>query len=103
MTRLPSQFDTFSEHYADLHAFFDHLPNLLKGEGSQFSFFHGLGATSQSFYEVYTQVSEMHLSEIGFKTEWHEVSMLDQGESTWDGITRRVGASLPATGHALEG
>jgi hypothetical protein len=30
-----------SEHYRDLHAFFDHLPNLLRGPESRFSFFHG--------------------------------------------------------------
>jgi protein arginine N-methyltransferase 2 len=84
------QFDTFSEHYKDLRTFFDTLPDLLRGEGSRFSFFHGLGATSMSFYEVYTQVSECHLRDIGLKTEWHEVGMLDQGETTWDGVTRRV-------------
>lgn len=39
-------FDTFSEDYSDLHHFFEHLPNLLAGPSSRFSFFHGLGATS---------------------------------------------------------
>ncbi|KAK9897586.1 S-adenosyl-L-methionine-dependent methyltransferase [Cystobasidium minutum MCA 4210] len=84
-------FDTFSEHYADLHAFFEELPNLLKDDTSRFSFFHGLGATSMSFYEVYTHVSEMHLSEIGLKTEWYEVDMnsTDKGQVTWEGIVRR--------------
>ena len=41
-------------------------------------------------YEVYTHVSEMHLKEIGLKTEWHEVDMLDEGEVTWEGVVRRV-------------
>lgn len=40
--------DTFSEDYGDLHSFFEHLPDLLKGPGSRFSFFNGLGATSES-------------------------------------------------------
>lgn len=86
------KFDTFSEHYADLHAFFSELPNLLRDETSLFSFFHGLGATSMTFYEVYTHVSEMHLNEIGLKTAWSEVDMnaTEKGENTWEGITRRV-------------
>lgn len=41
-------------------------------------------------YEVYTHVSEIHLKEIGLKTEWHEVDMLDEGEVTWEGVVRRV-------------
>lgn len=75
-----------------MHAFFSELPNLLRDETSKFSFFHGLGATSMSFYEVYTHVSEMHLSEIGLKTTWHEVDMnsTDKGQATWEGIVRRV-------------
>lgn len=104
ISSLP-QFDTFSEHYADLHAFFEELPNLLKDETSRFSFFHGLGATSMSFYEVYTHVSEMHLGEIGLKTEWYEVDMnsTDKGQVTWEGIVRRVSLMscstvIPATG-----
>ena len=40
--------DTFSEDYNDLHEFFEHLPNLLAGSDSRFSFFNGLGATSGS-------------------------------------------------------
>ena len=83
------QFDTFSEHYKDLHAFFDALPNLLADEDSRFSFFHGLGATSITFYDCYTMVSELHLKEIGLQTEWHEVAMEDQGQVEWEGIVRR--------------
>jgi type IV protein arginine methyltransferase len=41
--------DTFSEDYGDLHQFFEHLPNILAGPDSRFSFFHGLGATSKAF------------------------------------------------------
>lgn len=56
--------DTFSEDYAgewksdysvhsslkiisELHKFFEHVPDLLAGPESRFSFFHGLGATSK--------------------------------------------------------
>jgi protein arginine N-methyltransferase 2 len=40
--------DTFSENYGELHRFFQHLPDLLAGPESRFSFFNGLGATSSS-------------------------------------------------------
>ncbi|GAA5978995.1 hypothetical protein JCM11641_000118 [Rhodosporidiobolus odoratus] len=69
-------FDTYSEHYHDLHAFFQTLPDLLSSSPhARFSFFHGLGATSRLFYDVYTTVSELHLKEIGLKTEWEEVDV----------------------------
>lgn len=102
---IHAQFDTFSEHYRDLHSFFDALPDLLSSSpDAKFSFFHGLGATSVSFYEVYTQVAECHLLEIGLKTEWHEVGMLDAGEQTWDGLTRRVSSLFNQSSHVeLEG
>lgn len=81
-------FDTYSEHYRDLHAFFDCLPNLLRGPDARFSFFHGLGATCRFFYDVYTAVAELHLQETGLRTEWHEV---DAGlvEATWQGTEKR--------------
>lgn len=41
--------DTFSEDYGELRRFFRHLPTLLSGPGSRFSFFNGLGATSPFF------------------------------------------------------
>jgi protein arginine N-methyltransferase 2 len=39
--------DTFSEDYQALRQFFKRLPDLLSGGDSKFSFFNGLGATSQ--------------------------------------------------------
>jgi protein arginine N-methyltransferase 2 len=39
--------DTFSENYQDIRRFFEHLPNLLSGSNARFSFFNGLGATSE--------------------------------------------------------
>ncbi|GAA5908733.1 hypothetical protein JCM6882_008189 [Rhodosporidiobolus microsporus] len=83
-------FDTYSEHYSDLHLFFQSLPDLLSSSPSaRFSFFHGLGATSRLLHDVYTTVSELHLHEIGVRLEWREV---DVGEGAnahvkgrWDG------------------
>lgn len=69
-------FDTYSEHYADLHEFFSSLPDLLSmSPHARFSFFHGLGATSRLLYDVYTSVSELHLREFGLETEWDEVDV----------------------------
>ncbi|KAM0751369.1 hypothetical protein T439DRAFT_313704 [Meredithblackwellia eburnea MCA 4105] len=83
-------FDTYSEHYKDLHAFFDLLPNMLRSSLSLFSFFHGLGATSRSFYDIYTSVSELHLREIGLETVWKDVVINEAtATGTWDGVERK--------------
>ncbi|KAK7692775.1 hypothetical protein QCA50_004408 [Cerrena zonata] len=80
--------DTFSEDYVELHKFFEILPELLEGPDSRFSFFHGLGATNALFYDVYTQVSEMHLADVGVNIEWSEVDVFaDTTPATW-GKTR---------------
>ncbi|ORY88145.1 S-adenosyl-L-methionine-dependent methyltransferase [Leucosporidium creatinivorum] len=81
-------FDTYSEHYSDLHAFFDVLPNLLRSPESRFSFFHGLGATSRLLYDVYTSVSELHLKDIGLTTEWGDVD-IGNAVGTWEGVDRK--------------
>jgi protein arginine N-methyltransferase 2 len=39
--------DTFSEDYSDLRQFFEHLADLFADGDSRFSFFNGLGATSE--------------------------------------------------------
>lgn len=80
--------DTYSEHYSDLHAFFDVLPNLLRSSESRFSFFHGLGATSRLLYDVYTSVSELHLKDIGLLTEWQDVD-IGNAVGTWEGVDRK--------------
>ncbi|GAA5991386.1 hypothetical protein JCM5350_007196 [Sporobolomyces pararoseus] len=82
-------FDTYSEHYKDLRSFLSQTPNLLSSSSPQnqasVSFFHGLGATSRSFYDVYTSVSQLHLLEFGLKTEWTEVEVLnEEDEDVWE-------------------
>lgn len=67
--------DTFSEDYEQLYKFFQHVPDLLRDSNSRFSFFHGLGATNATFYDVYTRVSEMHLEEVGLRVEWSDVEV----------------------------
>lgn len=74
--------DTYSEHYSDLHAFFQSLPDLLSiSDDARFSFFHGLGATSRLLYDVYTTVSELHLREVGLVTQWDEVDVVPGREA----------------------
>ncbi|KPV75103.1 uncharacterized protein RHOBADRAFT_53135 [Rhodotorula graminis WP1] len=93
-------FDTYSEHYADLHAFFQTLPDLLStSPNARFSFFHGLGATSRLLYDVYTSVSEMHLREIGLATDWSEVDVAGEGVGRWE-ATGASSAGAPGAGAA---
>ncbi|GAA5905247.1 hypothetical protein JCM8208_000326 [Rhodotorula glutinis] len=97
-------FDTYSEHYADLHAFFQTLPDLLStSPNARFSFFHGLGATSRLLYDVYTSVSEMHLREIGLATEWSEVDVAAEGVGRWEATgASSAGAAGPGAAGARE-
>lgn len=44
--------DVFSESYRDLYEFFERVPDLMRGPDSCFSFFNGLGATSESLTEL---------------------------------------------------
>ncbi|KAG6845935.1 hypothetical protein H0H87_000741 [Tephrocybe sp. NHM501043] len=93
--------DTFSEDYGDLHHFFERLPDLLAGPESRMSFFNGLGATSESthflymlkelikfldalFYDVYTHISELHLSEVGINVQWSDVDVsIELNKDRW--------------------
>lgn len=81
-------FDTYSQDYQDLRAFFECLPNVLSGPESRFSFFHGLAATNRFLYEVYTRVSELDLREIGLVTKW-KMLFPDVTEETWNGVKRK--------------
>jgi len=45
-------FDTFSEGYRGHFAFIKHVPRLLRGPGSRFSYFNGHAAKSATEYEV---------------------------------------------------
>ncbi|GAA5881727.1 hypothetical protein JCM1840_000351 [Sporobolomyces johnsonii] len=87
---LRASSDTYSEHYSDLHRFVQSTPDLLSPSPSAtFSVFHGLGATSRAFYDVYTTVAELHLREIGLSTTWDEVEVLGAG-SEWEATERKL-------------
>ncbi|KAG8853723.1 Arginine N-methyltransferase 2 [Serendipita sp. 411] len=81
--------DPFSESYKDLNEFFERVPDLLRGPDSAFSFFNGLGATNLLFYDVYTNLAEMHLNELGCTVTWTDVDVhTAQTDGTW-GETRK--------------
>lgn len=80
--------DTYSQDYKELKRFFEALPNILNGPESRFSFFHGLGATNQFIYDVYTRISELDLREIGLTTTWHTISPTIK-EEEWEGVKQK--------------
>lgn len=87
-------FDTFGEDYAELRKFFtEYVPILLDMEG-RFSFFNGLGADRRICYDVYAHVVELHASEAGLDTEWHNLDvdmtqLNEDGKGEWEGVRRR--------------
>lgn len=62
-------FDTFGEDYKQLKAWHDHLPNFLNVDGI-YSFFNGLGADVQLFYDVYKTIVSLHLLDCGIETSF---------------------------------
>lgn len=83
--------DTFAENYIELHKFFKRLPDLLDGPDARFSFFNGLGATNAVFYDVYTRVSDCHLSEVGVDVQWHDVDVGlgdSEDDARWGGTRK---------------
>lgn len=90
----------YARPFTELKAFFQHLPNLLAGPESRFSFFHGLGATSPTFHDTYTTLSALHLREVGLETcEWYDVPVGDEvREEVWNGVRRKC---VPPLFHSL--
>ncbi|KLO15402.1 hypothetical protein SCHPADRAFT_927211 [Schizopora paradoxa] len=85
--------DTFSESYQDLKEFFEHLPDLLSGPNARFSFFNGLGATNALFYDVYTNLADLHLTNLGMVVKWSDVDVgCDDGK--WSGTRKYFGMRL---------
>ncbi|MBE3042763.1 hypothetical protein IMZ48_09355 [Candidatus Bathyarchaeota archaeon] len=87
-------FDTFGEDYSQLKLFFsEFVPGLLDSEG-RFGFFNGLGADRRICYDVYTRVSEMHLSDAGLDVDWEVIpvdmkGLEEAGKGEWEGVRRR--------------
>ncbi|CAG8506160.1 13164_t:CDS:10 [Ambispora gerdemannii] len=81
-------FDTFGEFYQDLREFHEEVPNFLKSEGI-YSFFNGLGATNPFFHDVYCQIVEMHLADVGLKTKFIEIKIDPSADEIWNGVKGR--------------
>ncbi|KAK3904625.1 hypothetical protein C8A05DRAFT_13530 [Staphylotrichum tortipilum] len=87
-------FDTFGEDYSQLRLFFtEFIPALLDPEG-RFGFFNGLGADRSICYDVYTKVSELHLTDAGLDVDWNVIDvdmshLAEAGKGEWEGVKRR--------------
>ena len=87
-------FDTFGEDYSQLRMFFtEYVPGLLD-ENGRFSFFNGLGADRRICYDVYTKVSEVHLTDAGLDVDWQVIdvdmkNLAEAGQGDWEGVKRR--------------
>ena len=87
-------FDTFGEDYSQLRLFFtEFIPALLDPEG-RFGFFNGLGADRSICYDVYTKVSELHLTDAGLDVDWNIINvdmshLAEAGKGEWEGVKRR--------------
>ncbi|KAH8113188.1 S-adenosyl-L-methionine-dependent methyltransferase [Phellopilus nigrolimitatus] len=66
-------FDTFMEGYRGHHAFIRHVPRLLRGPGSRFSFFHGHGAKKRATTYCYSEIN------IDDETRWESVHKRGEG------------------------
>lgn len=103
--QLRSATDATKRPTAALQDFFGHLPDLLAGPESRFSFFNGLGATSTQaafplhysphvgcsdalFYDVYTHLSELHLADVGIDIQWADVDVIASGNADRWGQTK---------------
>lgn len=82
-------FDTYGEFYEDLRVFHEEVPCLLK-PGGIYSFFNGLGASTNAFFHtVYCRLVDMELKQFGIKTEYVAVDIDPSDTKIWAGVTRK--------------
>lgn len=77
-------YDTFSEHYRDLKEFFSFVVDILNPDGV-FSFFNGLGADRQIVYDVYKEVVEVELKQLGLQVQYEEIDV-NISDALWKNI-----------------
>ncbi|KAI3656601.1 hypothetical protein MP638_003028 [Amoeboaphelidium occidentale] len=82
-------FDTFGEYYKDMQEFHEHVVNLLKPDGS-YTFFNGLGGTNPFFNEVYSEIVDIELQDMGLQVEWRFIDNLgiSTDSTEWEGLER---------------
>ncbi|GBG27475.1 Protein arginine N-methyltransferase 2 [Hondaea fermentalgiana] len=83
-------FDTYGEYYADLKAFQDNLPRLLRPSGV-YSFFNGLCPRNIFFHGVCCQVVQLQLDHMGIEASFQpcELEADANADDTWQGVKRR--------------
>ncbi|EEB07188.1 N-methyltransferase [Schizosaccharomyces japonicus yFS275] len=82
-------YDAFAESYEDLRNFFDAAVGLLEpAPESTLSFFNGLGADTQTFYDVYNRLVPIDLVSFGFTCEYELMDVASQDDE-WKGAKRR--------------
>lgn len=76
------------------------MPDILDSEDGVFSFWNGLGATSEceesvaetdpTIYAVASNLAELHMEDVGLAVTWHDVPIPDSlREEVWKGVRRR--------------
>eukprot|EP01125_Pyxidicula_operculata_P011843 TRINITY_DN3877_c0_g1_i2.p1 TRINITY_DN3877_c0_g1~~TRINITY_DN3877_c0_g1_i2.p1 ORF type:complete len:366 (-),score=80.04 TRINITY_DN3877_c0_g1_i2:64-999(-) len=78
-------FDTFGEFYEDLREFQQVLPDILKPSGV-YSFFNGLAATNIFYHDVYCEIAQMELDDMGFEVIYKKVDIDPSDNKIWEGI-----------------
>jgi len=69
-------------------SFFEVVPNLLRA-GGQFSWFNGLAGTNPHFHDVYCQLAEMQLLDMGLSTRFLPLPIRSDAPGLWKGVKRR--------------
>lgn len=64
------------------------VPNILKNDGV-YSFFNGLGATNPFFHDVYCNIAQMDLANMGLSTKYLTVKIDPSDAKIWEGVKRR--------------
>ncbi|KAI8976817.1 S-adenosyl-L-methionine-dependent methyltransferase [Pilobolus umbonatus] len=82
-------FDTYGEFYDDLRAFHECVPKILHEQGI-YTWFNGLGATNQFFHDIYCNISEIDLHELGLSTEYIDMPIDTWAKKgVWDGVRQK--------------
>jgi protein arginine N-methyltransferase 2 len=68
-------YDPFGDTYADSRVFFDQVVTASLSMDGKFSFFNGFGADRRISFDVYQQILELDLAELGLSVEYHRLKV----------------------------
>ena len=83
-------YDTYQESYEDLRQFAEIALALLKPHG-RFSFFNGLGADRQTFYDVYNTLVPIDFGGMGLQVDYTAVQIPEIADDVWKGSAAEHG------------